>query len=232
VTLPAGERGQGGGQLARHQGPWQRPAGIAAPDGVVERILARGRHRRITGQQELMKPLERWPGLGAQLISEPPTDPAVLGQRFRLTAAAKQRQHAPGRDPFVHRMPGAQLDQVRQHSVVASPAQLEVDEVEPCGLALLDQRGPYGADPGAAHAGERVAPPQRQRLGEQPGSTAVVGQPGQRHKLAEPVQVDACGIDRERVPGGSARDRHLGDAGEGTAQERHVGLDRVHRVGR
>ena len=107
------------------------------------------------------------PGSRPSSLDEHVARPLVGAHRVGLTARAVQRQHQRGPQPLAQRVPGHQRLQLADQHAVMSEHQVGVDPILDGREAQLVEpqrlrRGP----PATATVGQRVAPPQSQRLAQ------------------------------------------------------------------
>jgi hypothetical protein len=205
--MPAGclrERVEGG-QLAR-----------AADEGAHRaRQLGRGRgrrrgrwrtrdveQRRILLQDRDLEVAQRRTRVDPELVGEPAPDAVQRGERVGLATAPVEGQHQLGVDPLVERVlagqPGQLPDQLRvlaQRQRGVDPGQLppQPQAVQPG--HLVGQAGHPG------QVGQRLAAPQRQRVGEVTLRVGRAGRDGALDQRLRELDVDRAGVEVQHVAG-------------------------------
>nr|WP_252444169.1 hypothetical protein [Pseudonocardia humida] len=231
VLAPADEAGRWRGQPvrarlragARRRGRGPGVHGRPPPQGVVLREDLLREHPQPGARIE------------AELAREQPPHRLVGVERIALAPRAVEREHQVRVELFAQRVLRDQRAGRRDHVEVAPQrqqrlqpglVQLQVELVEPGGL-----RGGPGV---RRHVGERLAAPERERLGGVlqravgPECGAGAGQRGGRaDQLGEAVRVDRGVGDGERVARCPAHEQGRALGAERPAQ---VGDEAVHRV--
>jgi hypothetical protein len=148
--------------------------------------------------------------------------------RLGLSAAAVQGKQILAGQPLVQWAHGSHVGQFGQQRGMPSLAQPDVGQVQPGSLALRDQHATQGVQPRAVHVGERLAPPQGERLSEQCGGGLVVaGGVGPLQQGAEAVQVDGVRVDGELVASPTASEGSVAGRLQRVAQHGDVVLNRT-----
>jgi hypothetical protein len=147
---------------------------------------------------------QRGAGIGAQLLDQAGTQEPVVLQRLGGAPGPVQGQHVLPGDAFVQRVPGGPCRQLRQQFGGLPECEPGVDEVALHGETLLVQPVAFLGGPVAAKTVQRLAPPQRQRLGVEPhGLLRGVGEvPCPVAQPPELVQIDRGPVGHQHVPAG------------------------------
>ena len=181
-------------------------------------------------QHGLLQLPEPRPRLEPQLVVQHPPPRAVGLQRVRLPAAAVEREHQLGPQPFAHRVPQHLQLQLGHQRAVPAQREVGVDAVLDGAQPQLVQPG--GLGPGerrVRHVGERRALPQLQRAAQHRGGllgiVAVERGPPLLGQPDELLRVDAAGLDRQLV---AARRR---DQDRSRRPARAVRFERAPEVG-
>jgi hypothetical protein len=196
VLHPAGEASHVGRQLRRRHG---------------RRRWLRGRRRDrcrpdlLAAQNRLVYGLRLGPRIGAQLGGQALAQPRVLHQRLGRPAGGVQGAHEGGDRRLHQRVLGDQLGQADDHWLGVADPQLRVRPRD-SRLRILPRPALPGAfHPGPGQAGERLPPPQRERLAEQldPALVVAAGVAGALNEVAEAVAVHPIGVDGQHIPAGT-----------------------------
>ena len=206
-----------GGQLVRHRprgcsmGSWR---GCGHCFGSAQ---SRG-EGGVGGQDLLVQSVQVGARVEAELVGQAGPQLLVVLDGVGLATTLVQGEHQLAGHPFVQRMrrsPGGQL--ARQPAVLA-PAQQPVGAVQLHREPLPLQTGPQRVEPRGVQPGERLPPPQTQRLLKQRERLVLLGSgPALGHQMMKPVQVHRQRIDDQHIPPALADNVDLRDRAQGLA---------------
>ncbi|HEU5161190.1 MAG TPA: hypothetical protein VFU43_29615 [Streptosporangiaceae bacterium] len=178
-----------------------RAAGIVSGRTVQERVLP---------QDGRVQPPQRQAGVGAQLLGQPRPDPLEVRQRVGLAAAPVQAEQQLTGEPFVQREEGGAIGQLPQEAGVPAAGERQVIAVQFGGEPRRVERGPFRVQPWGVEGGERLPPPQPERLVvARRGHVAVAGRARPRNEVVEAVHVHRQRIDRQHVALWATDDRAI-----------------------
>jgi hypothetical protein len=115
-VLAAGEAGHGGGKLAGRPGRGRCPV-----------RLARGRERRVGGQDRPFEPLQVRAWFESQLLGENGTGVTVDPQRLALAAGAVERQHQLGAEALMRGVASDQGVELTDQFAVTAAGEVRLD---------------------------------------------------------------------------------------------------------
>ena len=226
--------------------PLLRPCGradVGEQDGhELQHLLRlperRGRRRRgrelearVVAQDLQLELLQRRPRLQAELLDQRPAPSLKRVQRVGLPAAAIQRQHQLTAQPLPEHVLGDHRLQLRHQLEMAAARQIGVDPIlqrrQP---QLLQTRDLALRQRLALQIGQRLPPPQRQRITQT--GRAITGIPARTrplHQRLKPRHIDLIRRRPQQIP---RRPRPDPLSPQQLAQRRHMPMQRVLRTTR
>ncbi|MDQ0936196.1 hypothetical protein QFZ49_006171 [Streptomyces turgidiscabies] len=150
---------------------------------------------------------QRRPGVGAQLLRQPPPDTGVAVQCLRAAPGGVQRPHQRPGQRLHQRILVEQLGQRTDHGSGITDARPQMGPPHGGVHPLLPPRLPHPPRPLTAQPGERLPAPQTERLAQQcrPLFLRPPRLPGPADQLPEPVYVHLLGESLQQV---AARTAH------------------------
>jgi hypothetical protein len=202
------------GRRGRQQRVEPRDLGVATGESVdVQRKLDRHGERlgaavavavAVVVQDGHVHPAQLRTRFHAEHVDQPLPGGAVAVEGLRRPSLPQQRLHQHRRERLHQRMLAEHLPQRANRLAGAAEAELDPGPQHVGVQPLLVEHRPGSRRPFAGQVGERLAVPQRTRLGQHRGPLFVVvaAVAGRVDQPAEPVQVDILAVERQPVSAG------------------------------
>ena len=207
--------------------------GRDADDLAASRPGCRGRHDPVIEDVPL-ELLELRRRFEAEVVRQPPARVGVRGERVGLAATAVEREHELRAQRLAQRVVGHERLQLADHVRLAAEREVGVDPRSHAHQAqVIEALGLADGELLVADVLQRRAPPEAERVGQQPARGRVIAA-GERvaalgGQSLEPLRIHGVGtVEAERVPVRAPDDRLLA---QDAAEARHDELERIGGMG-